>query len=68
MEKSGCRKYKFQKSLQYELVTSHWYLLCLNSPHIPVPKMLQDNVMQLSKLLLTAMLSLLRILSLDWNF
>ena len=29
--KSRCRQYKFQKSLQYEFVTSHWHLLHLHS-------------------------------------
>jgi len=28
---SRCRQYKFQKSLQYEFVTSHWHLLRLHS-------------------------------------
>jgi len=53
--KSLCRQYKFQKSLQYEFVTSHWHFTA--HAHTPTPcpasTMLQDNVMELSKLLLT---------------
>jgi len=41
--------------VQYEFVTSHWHLLRLRSrlQYIPVSTMHQDNVMQLSRLLLT---------------
>jgi len=30
-EKSRCRQYKFQRSLQYEFVTLHWHFLRLHS-------------------------------------
>jgi len=54
--KSRCWQYKLQKSFRYEFVTSHWHLLRLHPrlvAYISVSTMLQENVKQLSKLLLT---------------
>jgi len=52
--KSRYRQYKFQQSFQYEYVTSHWHLLRLHARiHPGLSTMLQDNVMSLSKFLLT---------------
>jgi len=53
--KSRCRRYKLQKSLLYSMGLLHHtgtYCACTHA-YIPVSTILQDNVMQLSKLLVT---------------